>query len=309
MSDKLKKMTFRLPTLSELKTVFTLRRVGAVLIGLAVLGLIYSLAFAWPAQRAATRYRDRLFTAKSAGWSLGFSFLGEDFLQLYNSNMTLQGRFVRPMPDQFEADGSWQGRFFGKDYQGDGVISNGNLHFNLRGADLPVIRFKQTELLYPLESRWYQTKLDHTAFDYMCAGRKDAKAPSPASLYRLLRSLDVRPSPVINPWSSIEGKPALYQHGSIDNGRLPKLIEALNAQLPEGCPLSFAPEQALEWQVGYQLWTGDNADRFTLTIADKSLGSITKLQLDTHDYGKDQRGIAAPPSTDLHWLLRERLGE
>jgi hypothetical protein len=302
-------MNFRLPSLQEIKSRLTFRRVATALIAVAAIGMAYTLVFAWPAQRAASRYSNRLFGSKAAGWRLNFEFKGQDFLQLYNSDLNLTGRFVRPMPDQFEAEGAWRGQFFGKSYEGEGTISDGIMHFNLRGSDLPVIRFKQTELLYHMEPQWYQTKLDHSAFDYMCAGRQDSKAPSPAALYRLVRSLDVQPSPFINPWSNIDGHKAIYQQGKIGNRSLPGLLEALNAQLPEGCPLSFAPEQALEWKVGYRLWNGQYQDRFRLTITDESLGSVTDLQLDTFDYDGDFRDIVPPPSTDLHRLLRERLGE
>ncbi|MBW3538548.1 hypothetical protein KY386_03610 [Candidatus Parcubacteria bacterium] len=271
----------------------------------AVLVLGAGALYVAAAQKPFQDYQHKLSAAQNASFSGRLQFSGDSFLSAMNSDMEFEGSYDRSVASKPKGELGFKGTWGKQNYDGQARLDDGSLYFKLGGPLLPVIRYRQSNLLYPLSADWHKTKLDQSLFDNYCQPGPSAK-PAGLSLYRLSRQVKTQNSPWVNLWESLEGRRVAHYRGTVDSGSVPELIDGLNRELPAGCGLAFTGADFKSLKISYDLWTSPDWDRLRVQGEDDALGARFTLTLDSQGYGQ-AKVAAPPPAVDLNQLGHHHL--
>lgn len=268
--------------------------IGVVIVGV-VIGL-YAAFAAYSHQRAISDLKEiRNSTVKAR-----LQLKGDDLLSAVATDITFAGQQVTSPKNQLS--GQFTGTFFGKDYRGEGISQDGNLYFKLNGSEMPVLHYRQSQFYYRITPEWHSVKLDKSIFDEYCEVRDEAdERTQPLALYRALKGVKASPSPIVNPFSSLEGASATHVSGKLTGDSVRNFISALMKSLPEGCSVNtigLSPEDLTDLDARYAIWTGKEASRIKIDIKDKSTG--LKLTGDVTLIEADAISAAVVPEQFFH---------
>jgi hypothetical protein len=272
------------------------RLVGA---GITLTALL--LVYIASAVHTANSYVQRLGSA-TFSFMGQLQFEGQDFLSPMDSDMAFSGSFSRA--GQFAASTRFLGTWAGRDYAGDARITSGRLYFNLSGASMPVIRYRQGSYLLSLESgRWYTAGLDESIYDSVCAHNEPSTLQGKLQLYRAVKNLRLTPSPWVNFFASRGGHPAVHLSGTLSGTQLASLLQALQAAAPPGCgsinTLGLSAEDLKHVATRLDLYANTSHDQLVVTLSDKTLGAKATLTLDTYNYNQPVSIPKPTGATDL----------
>ncbi len=276
-----------------------------VLILLILAALLY-LGYVLPAKRAVKAYGQRLSHSKTLSFQTTAKFTGSDFLSALNTDINSSGHLNRA--NGLTATALFAGVWMGKHYLGESDIDQGRLFAKLTGPSLPVIRYKQSSFLVPMQPEWYSAKLDGSIFDNICENRLQSSNQDKLNLYRNFKQFKVKSSWWVNFWSHYAGHRATHLSGTVPNVQLPQLLTSLQKALPPGCGLNtlgFSPSDSSKWDVHYDLYLQSQHDTIKLAITDKTLGAHTAITLNTFDYNKPATIPTPPPAIDLNQIYSQ----
>lgn len=276
--------------------------VAVVVVILLLVGL--AAAYTLPGYFAKKSLEHKLVGVQTAKYSGTLEFYGQDFLSAYNSKLNFNGVFDRsdgPIAAAINFDGVWAKQ----SYTGQAIVRDRNLYFRLAGNHLPVIRYKQSAALLPLESQWYRAPINQQLFNNVCENRGPAANPQPLALYSLVKTAKVQRNYLTFPWARVNGGCVTVISGTISNRNFSDIITNLAGMLPAGCDLNtlgFTPSDAKNLHLSYRLWTSPGLDRLVLTLTDKALDSRLVLHLDASGYNQPQGIVPPEKAADLNAL-------
>jgi hypothetical protein len=279
----------------------------AVLILIATVGgALFYFGYYSPALAAWKKYQSRLASSPSAHFAGTIEFKGEQFLSAMNSNLHFSGQYDKSDPKSLKADTKFDGIWGNQRYDGQAALDGSNLYFKIDSANRPVIRYSQSNFLYPVTADWHKTTLDNSLYSNYCETRADFKAPSGLFWVQTARSLKLKTSPIVNPWAKLNGSRAAYFRGTVDTASLAAAIDNLNAALPQGCGLQISGPDIAKAKVTYQFWTGTDFDRFVLRLEDPTLGADATITLQNGSYGKADKVVIPASAVDLNQLRQQQ---
>jgi hypothetical protein len=231
-------------------------------------------------------------------------FQGQDFLSPMNTDMNFSGNYFGGSVPALT--GNFLGNWAGRNYSGKAQLQSGRLYFSLNGPDMPVIRYRQSQYLVPLQAgAWYSAKADESLYDNVCAHTHPSTLENKLALYRTIKSLKLMPSPWINFWSRIFNSRATHVSATVSGDQLGRLWDAVQKAAPPGCGdpntlgLSSADLKLVSTRVDLYA-SADDLDSLAITLTDKTLGATATINLLTSNYGHATPLSAPPPATNLN---------
>ena len=260
--------------------------------------------------RTAASYQSRLASG-SFNFTGSFIFTGQDFLSPMDTNLNFNGSYrsagTGPMVST-----TFTGKWATRDYTGEARLAASRLYFNLSGPVMPVIRYRQSSYLVPLQAhQWYSAKTDESIYDNLCAHDQPALLQGKLELYRTIKSLKLTPSPWINFWSRLQGSSATHLSATLSGNQLAQLWDAVQQAAPPGCSdpntlgITSADLKHVSAVVGLTSAHNGRADQLTITLTDKTLEAQAAVSLLTSDYGQASPAPVPATVTDLNALYSQ----
>ncbi len=234
-------------------------------------------------------------------------FSGQDFLQAYNSDMGFQGDFNPPQPPLGQAlSGSFVGKWAGQNYSGEYTYVDKTAAFRLRGDTMPVLRYRQAPIFYPLHSdQYYSAQPSSSLWGLMCQNVTPAQNPKSADLYRLLRQVKPKLS-WVNPAAVSGGRLTANFQGDFESTHFQQIAESLESFLPAGCNLGtfgFSSADAAHFKLHFDVWASSARDTFLLTLSDPTLGAQLKLKIALTYHPERASIVQAQATTNLNGVI------
>jgi hypothetical protein len=278
----------------------------AALVLLAALGALFYFGYYAPARAAWKQFNQRLGASHSAHYAGTFEFEGQQFLSALNSNLKFEGEYDKSQPGKLVVGTKFDGLWAAQRYDGQAAVDGRNLYFKVDGPVRPVIRYSQSNFLYPLTPAWHKTPLDDSLYSNYCETRDGFKAPTGLFWIQTARSIKFRTSPLLNPWARLNGNRAVHFKGTVDTVSLVEAIDKINSSLPSSCGLAIAGSDLAKAKVSYDFWTGSDFDRLVLRLEDNSLGATATLTLQSGLYGQAQKVDLPAAAVDLGQIRVEQ---
>lgn len=253
-------------------------------------------------QQALIDFVGKLQAAQSANLSGNFVFTGRDFLSIYNSDVRFDAAYRQGPGQPLDSAAKFYGKFATKSYDGQALTHLGELYFNLAGADLPVIRYKQSQQLYQIQPQWYKSRIDRSLYDYACQSHAQVEQSATLRLYGLLSNVHPGQARMVAK-EKLDGHDVTHYVGSVAPGNFPDLAKQFYNQLPPDCSPPFGPSDLKDVKLDYDLWTSPDFDRIKFSLDDKVLHANGYLQADISNYNGPVDIPTPPPAIDLHQLL------
>jgi hypothetical protein len=271
-------------------------------VALAVLLLLSGVALgAWRLQQGYRGFLSRLTSSSSFRATGSLQFYGPDFLSAYDSKL---GYSLAVDKTKQSGELQFGGQWAKRQIDGSAILTSGKLAAKITGPTAPVIRYKQTGFLTPLDPHWYVARADASLYDNVCENKQPAVGADPARLARLLAAAKPQTT-MLSPWYWTGSSWAEYYAGRIDSGRVSDIIQELSRNLPAGCDLNtfgLTAGDARNLTLSYQLWTEPTGDRLVVLVEDKTLGSKLSLDSRLYDYGSGVQVSIPPTATNLNTI-------